>query len=318
MADLPEGFHSIFVDCGEVRLHAVTNGMRGADGELYDDHDYHGRPIILFLHGFPEYWAGWKPVFTRLASDYLVIAPDQRGYNLSDAPQEVEAYTARKLAADQLALASSLVGTRKFILAGHDWGASVAYALAIAAPERLNGLVVANGVHPIVFQRALLEDPEQAAASQYIHILRAPQAAELLAEDNYAKALAMLENFSITAWMNDDERAGYREAWSHPGRLNAMLNWYRAAPLVVPEPGEKDVEAPLADAPADKFQLPMPHLLIWGAADQALKPSSTAGLEDFAPHLERVEIADADHWLIHTHAETIAREIDRFAAGLAE
>ena len=311
MAELPKGFNEYYVDCGEVRLHVVTNGIRGADGTLADD-----RPAIVFLHGFPEYWAGWKPVFTQLAQEFLVIAPDQRGYNLSDAPQPVEAYGARHLVADILTLATRLLGERKFILAGHDWGASVAYALAIGAPERLNGLVIANGVHPVVFQRALIGDREQAEASQYFHRLRMPRAAERMAENNYATTLGMLEKFSLTAWMNDKERAGYREAWSQPGRLNAMLNWYRATPLVVPKPGEAPGEAPLATAPAEKFQVPMPHLLIWGDADQALRPSSHQGLEAFAPHLKRVAIAGADHWLIHTHGEKIAMEIRRFAEGI--
>lgn len=311
MVELPQGFRSLFVDCGEVVLHAVTNGAPGADGRLDDD-----RPAIVLLHGFPEYWAGWKPVFTRLAADYLVIAPDQRGYNLSDAPQAVEAYAARHLVADLLALTSRLLGHRKFFLAGHDWGASIAYALAIGAPERLAGLVIANGVHPVIFQRSLVNDPAQAAASQYIHWLKAPQAADLLAENDYARALAMLEKFSVTAWMSEEERSGYRAAWSRPGRLDAMLNWYRASRLVVPKPGETGVDAPLANAPAEKFQVPMPHLLIWGEADQALRPSSYEGLEAFAPRLERVAIAGADHWLIHTHGERIAREIRLFTEGL--
>lgn len=313
MTALPEGFHSIFVQCGEVRLHAVTNGVTGADGRLDD-----ARQPILFLHGFPEYWAGWQPVFTRLAEHYLVIAPDQRGYNLSDAPQDAEHYATGKLVGDMLSLTSHLLGERRFILAGHDWGASVAYALAIGAPERVAGLVIANGVHPITFQRALLNDPAQTAASQYFHRLRMPRAAERMAENDYALTLGMLEKFSLTAWMSDEERAGYREAWSQPGRLNAMLNWYRATPLVVPKPDETPPQAPLLQLPADRFMVPMPHLLIWGAADTALRPSATEGLEDFAPRLERIDLPDADHWLIHTHGERIAREIRRFAEGIAE
>lgn len=154
MQEIPAGFRSIRVDCGDVVLNVVTNGDAAPGGPIADD-----RPPIVFLHGFPEYWAAWKPVFPALAKDFLIIAPDQRGYNLSDAPQDVEAYRAKHLVADILTLANRLLGERKFLLAGHDWGASVAYALTIAAPERLTGLVIVNGVHPVPFQRALVNDP---------------------------------------------------------------------------------------------------------------------------------------------------------------
>ena len=219
-------------------------------------------------------------------------------------------------ASDILALTSNLLGNRKFVLAGHDWGASVAYALAIGVPERLKGLVIANGVHPVIFQRALINDPEQAAASQYIHILRAPGTAERLSENGFARTFPMLEKFSVTSWLTDDDRAGYLDAWSRPGRMNAMLNWYRASPLVVPKPGETGLDAPLATAPPEKFAVTMPHLLIWGMADQALRPSSRAGLEEFATDLRIIEVPEADHWLIHTHSDRVAREIDAFCRSL--
>jgi epoxide hydrolase 4 len=308
---VPRGFRSVFVDCGEVKLHVVTNA-RALDGERIAD----DRPPIVFLHGFPEYWAGWSPVFPFLADDYLIIAPDQRGYNLSDAPQEIEASSVKHLVNDLLVLTSKLLGDRKFLLAGHDWGASVAYAIAINAPERLTGLVIANGVHPVVFQRALVDDREQIKASQYMNWLRGDHAAGKLAENDYALTLGMLEKFSLTQWMTNAERAGYREAWSQPGRLNAMLNWYRASPIVVPALDETEIEAPLANAPVEKLQVKVPHLLIWGLRDEALRPSSRAGLNAFAPDLEIVEFADADHWVVHTHAERVAVEITKFAERL--
>lgn len=308
MQPLPTGFSAARVDCGGVALNVVTNAADFGGGRIDD-----GRAAMVFLHGFPEYWAGWKPVLEHLAGEYLVIAPDQRGYNLSDAPQEVEAYSARHLVSDILGLAERLLGERKFLLAGHDWGASVAYALAIGAPARLNGLVIVNGVHPIAFQRALLDDSGQRAASQYIHYLRAPDAARKLAENGHARTLSMFEKFSATPWLTETEKSDYVEAWSRPGRLEAMLNWYRASPLVVPKPGENDAIAPLADAPEEKYLVKVPHLLLWGARDQALRPASTARLEDFAPDLKRIEIADGDHWVIHSHGERIAREISKFA-----
>jgi len=305
---LPEGFRSGFTDCGEVRLHVVHNARSVRSDGLLDD----PRDPVIFLHGFPEYWAGWRPVMERLAADFLVIAPDQRGYNLSDAPQKVSDYSARKLVSDMLAMACNLIGSRKFHLAGHDWGAAVAYALAIAVPERVRTLTIVNGVHPVPFQKAIVEDPEQQAASQYFHILKAPGSALRMSEDGFRRTFSMFEKFSNTSWLTDEDRAGYRRAWSMPGRLEAMLNWYRASPIIVPRPGEAAPPTPLKDAGPERFTVAAPHLLIWGIRDQALRPSSTAGLERFAPGLRRVEIADGDHWSIHTHADRIAGEMAKF------
>jgi pimeloyl-ACP methyl ester carboxylesterase len=313
LQQLPRGFHSAYTDCGEVRLHFVHNAARVRDDGTLDD----PRTPIVMLHGFPEYWAGWKPVFAGLQDRYLIIAPDQRGYNLSDAPLRTESYASKKLVSDLLALTSNLLGNRKFVLAGHDWGAAVAYSAAISVPERLTALVIVNGVHPIPFQKALIADEGQARASQYFHFLRAPDAAEKMSEDGFRRAFAMLEKFSAAPWLDDAEREAYRRAWSQPGRMNAMLNWYRSSPIVVPVPGEPVPAAPLADADPRKFMVSAPHLLIWGSRDPALLPASRAGLDRFAPLLQVVEIPDGDHWVIHTHGDRIAREMDAFVSALA-
>lgn len=315
MSELPDGFRSAFVDSGTVKLHVVHNaGSINEAGRIEDE-----RPAILFLHGFPEYWAAWKPVLSALADDYLLLAPDQRGYNLSDAPQDVPAYATGKLAGDILAVADTLLGFgRVFTLAGHDWGASVAYALAIGHGQRLNGLIIVNGVHPVIFQKALLEDAGQCAASQYFHILTASDAAGHMAENGYARTFSMFEKFSSSPWLTDEDRAGYLAAWSQPGRLNAMLNWYRGSPIVVPKPGEAKVDAPLASGTPERFGVNMPHLIVWGMADQALRPVARKGIEAFAPQLQLIEIADGDHWVIHTHGNVVADHIDQFMQQLTD
>lgn len=315
MSDLPTGFTSVMVDCGAVRLHVVHNGRAaGEDGRISDN-----RPAIVFLHGFPEYWAAWKPVFADLAEQYLLIAADQRGYNLSDAPQDVEDYATRKLAGDILAMADHLLAPhRTFTLAGHDWGASVAYALAIQHPDRLDGLVIVNGVHPVLFQRALIEDEEQRAASQYFHVLTAPDAAARMSENGHARTFSMFEKFSSSPWLTDEDRAGYRKAWSREGRMNAMLNWYRGSPIVVPKPDAMTVDAPLVHGKPAQFGVRVPHLLIWGMADQALRPASRSGIEAFAPNLYLVEIAEGDHWVIHTHPREVAGHIATFMRELSD
>ncbi len=313
MQNLPKGFHSTYTDCGEVRLHVVHNARAtNTDGSLDDL-----RQPIVFLHGFPEFWAGWKPVLLELSSKYLLIAPDQRGFNLSDAPQRVSDYVPKKLVSDLLAMTSNLLGNRRFVLAGHDWGAAVAYAAAIGVPERLDALVIVNGVHPIPFQRALLEVPTQTAASQYIHYLRREDSAAAMSQDDYRRTFGMFEKFSPAPWLTSEWRHEYQKAWSQPGRLNAMLNWYRSSPVVVPVPGEPVPEAPLLAADPQRFSVKAPHLLIWGMKDIALQPASRAGLEQFAPGYRLVEIADGDHWVIHSHGKQIADEIDQFVSALA-
>lgn len=312
MQPLPPGFIAKRIDCGAVTLNVVTNARSADSMPLADE-----RPAIIFLHGFPEYWAAWKPTFTRLADDFLIIAPDQRGYNLSDAPEGVEHYQPKLLVGDILTLATRMLGTRKFTLAGHDWGASIAYAVAINAPDRLNGLIIVNGVHPATFQKALIEDRDQMLASQYFHKLRSPAAAERMAENGYGRTLSMFEKFSASPWLTDEEKADYVEAWSRPGRLDAMLNWYRASPIVVPEPGKPVPPAPLASVPPEKLLVSIPHLLLFGVRDQALRPSAIAGLKRYAPQLETIHIDDGDHWVIHTHGERIANEIREFVGKLS-
>jgi pimeloyl-ACP methyl ester carboxylesterase len=310
---LPEGFQSIFTDCGEVALHVVHNARAvRQDGSLDDDRE----PLVL-LHGFPEYWACWRPVMEALPGKYLILVPDQRGYNRSDAPPLTQSYAPKKLVSDLLALTSNLIGGRHFLLAGHDWGAAVAYAAAMAAPERIKALVIINGVHPLPFQKALAEDPAQQAASQYFHYLRAEGAEERLSENGYRRLFGMFEKFSPAPWLSAQLRADYVEAWSQPGRLEAMLNWYRASPILVPKPGETLGKVPLLAADPERFQILMPHLLIFGMRDVALQPSSHRTLGQFAPKLERLEIGDGDHWILHTHGERIAREIDGFIGRLS-
>lgn len=284
-------------DTGEVLLHYAEMGPKDA-------------PLILCLHGFPEYWVAWKAVMGELAGDFRLVAPDQRGFKLSSKPLEVAAYRGRHLVADIASLADHLSPDRPFVLAGHDWGASVAYAYAFRHAARLTHLVIANGVHPVCFQRAILDDPEQRQASQYMRLLRSERAEHLLAEDGFRRLVGMIEGFSTTSFMDDETRAAYIDTWSRPGALTAMLNWYRASPILVPDPG-----APAAMPPElaqGDFTLPMPHLILWGEADQALRPSTFAGLVEYAPALSVRRFADASHWILHEKPTEVAEAIRDF------
>ena len=177
-------------------------------------------PLMLFLHGFPEYSGAWDEVLPAFAGDFHAVAPDQRGYARSSKPEGLEAYRIKPLVRDILALGEHYSPGRPFVLVAHDWGASVAYATAIAAPNRVARLVVINGVHPGPFQRALIEDEAQRKASAYIHYLRAPEAEERLSANNFEKLLGMLTRFGPQPWLTPEKRAGYLEAWSPARRAH--------------------------------------------------------------------------------------------------
>lgn len=272
----------------------------------------HDAPLIICLHGFPEYWAAWREVMLALAPGFRVAAPDQRGYNLSPRPRDVEAYRVHHLVADIAALADELSPQEPFVLAGHDWGAAVAYAYAFAHPERLTHLVIANGVHPACFQRAIFEDEGQRAASQYINTLRRPGAAARMSENGFARTLNMIEGFSRTGWLDDARRAEYLQAWARPGAMEAMLNWYRASPVVVPKPGEPAPASKLLQMPAAALAVRVPHLVIWGENDEALRSACLDGLDTYAADLTVEHIAGAGHWILHEKPAEVAEAIRRF------
>lgn len=260
-------------------------------------------PKMLLLHGFPEYGGAWTDVAERLSTHYHCIAPDQRGYGQSWSPPEVSHYTIPEMLNDLVAL----IGNEPIIVVGHDWGASMAYGLAMFHPELVKKLIIMNGVHYAPFQRALAAGGAQSEASQYITYLRQDGSEDRLIKDNCAKLLTLFSAHMNMDWLTGDTRDAYLREWQRPGNMRAMVNWYRASPLTVAAPGETITNLP--DFPRDKFKVACPHLLIWGTDDTALLPEATQGLEDYAADLTRVEIAGADHWLHHQKPAEVAAAI---------
>lgn len=262
-----------------------------------------GLPRLLLLHGFPEYGGAWAELAPLLASHFHCIAPDQRGYGQSWAPEAVSDYAAGKLVGDMV----HLIGDQPLTVLGHDWGAAVAYGLAMFRPDLVERLIIMNGVHPVPFQRALAAGGAQTAASQYIHVLRAKGSEARFAADGFAKLLSLFSANMDLSWLSGETREAYLTEWAREGRLRGMINWYRASPLAVAKPGEPLDAVP--ELPHERLQVRCPHLLIWGAEDQALLPEATDGLEDFASDLTRVDIAGADHWLHHQKPAEVAQVI---------
>lgn len=262
-------------------------------------------PPLLLLHGFPEYGGAWADLAPLLSKHFHCIAPDQRGYGQSWAPEGVENYAVVELVSDMVALIDHFGAP--LTVFGHDWGAAVAYALAILHPELVDRLIIANGVHPIPFQRELAKGGAQSKASQYIDRLRNEHSQDYLAKDNFERVAGMLTGGTNNSWMSDERLADYKTEWARGGRLKTMIHWYRASPIVVADP-----DTPLQNPPtlpADRFKVHQPHLLIWGEEDSALLPESTEGLEDLAPDLTRVAFPNANHWICHQIPQDVAHAV---------
>ncbi len=270
-------------------------------------------PLVLFLHGFPEYGGAWDAILPWFADRYHAVAPDQRGYGKSSKPAGIDHYKVQHLAKDMLALADILSPGKPFHIVSHDWGASVGYMMAFMAAKRIATLAVLNGVHPLPFQRALIDDPAQRAQSQYIRFLRRDDSAPLLLENGCARALNMLTaSFGGGGWLTEDMKRGYLEAWTMPGAMEAMVSWYKATPMVVPLPGETVTIDPLAHINPAMMRVRMPHLVLWGMEDKALLPVSRAGLEQHCDDLRVVEVPGADHWIVHQQPDLVVRELRGF------
>lgn len=264
-----------------------------------------GAPPVLMLHGFPEYGGAWAGVAARLPG-WRCLAPDQRGYGESWAPPQVDAYDLRALVADMAALIESLGGPVPVV--GHDWGAVVAYGLAIWRPDLVSHLVVLNGVHPGPFQRAAAAGGAQSAALAYVGYLRAEGSEDRLAADNFAKLRKLFAEGMDMSWLTGPVLERYLRAWSGPGVMRGMVNWYRASPLRVALPGQ-----PIADPhvlPPEAGRVACPHLLIWGEGDRVLLPESLQGLGDYCADLTIERVAGADHWLCHQRPDLVAELID--------
>jgi pimeloyl-ACP methyl ester carboxylesterase len=285
-----------YADVNGVRLHYATTGK----GKL-----------ILFVHGFPEFWYEWKDQLAEFGKDYMAVAPDMRGYNLSSKPEGVEQYQVKYLVEDLRALAEKL-GHKKFILVGHDWGGAIAWAFAIAHPEYLEKLVIINAPHPGVFARELRENPDQQKASQYMLMFRSPQAEQILSANNYATLTqGVLGELIKKGIFTEEDKKAYIEAWSQPGALTGGLNYYRAA-RVGPPSGEENKEGANFAASLPSLDVRVPTLVIWGERDTALLTGNLNGLDKYVPKLTIKRIPDGSHWVIHEQPALVNRYIREF------
>lgn len=282
-----------FVDVGGVSLHTVVAGP--ADGE----------PVVL-LHGFPECWYGWHEYLDPLASaGYRVIAPDQRGYNRSDKPGPVSAYRPGALAGDVVGLLDAIDAPDAHVV-GHDWGALVAWWLALHDPDRVRTLSILNVPHPTAFRRALLSDPRQLLRSWYAVFFQLPWLPEAVARRNDWQAVvdSMAETSRPETFSGTDFDR-YRRAWRVEGAYRSMVNWYRAVVRTDARPRRRRVDPPT--------------VVLWGADDAFLRESLAAKSEAYCENGRLVVCEGATHWLHHEHPDRVLDELTRqFSIGAAE
>lgn len=269
-----------FISTNGVRLHVVRAGPDT------------GRLVIL-LHGFPEFWYAWRHQIGPLAeAGYRVWAPDQRGYSTSDKPAGVAAYTIDILAADVIGLLDA-AGVEKVGLVGHDWGGAVAWRVASLYPDRVSRLVVLNAPHGRALMRRMRQDVAQLWRSWYIFFFQIPWLPELvLRQLRWALLARSLRGSSRAGTFSDADLAEYRHAWSQPGAVSSMINWYRAALRTRARRTESE-------------RIVVPTLLIWGARDAFLgRELAEASIQE-CDNGRLVFIEDATHWVQHEAADRV-------------
>jgi len=268
------------IETNGIKLHIVQKG----DSES---------PLVLLLHGFPEFWYGWRQQIDFLAGmGFRVVVPDQRGYNLSDKPKGIDAYRIDNLTLDIIGLIDALK-YKKATIIGHDWGGMIAWQLAIKYPERLEKLIILNIPHPKVMKKTLLTSWRQKRKSWYIFFFQVPWLPELISSRiNFALLRKGLIKSSRRGTFSETDLKQYQEAWSKKNALRSMINWYRAAFRTM---FEKSV----------KYYIDIPTLLIWGMKDFALISDMAQPSIDLCRKGRLVFIEEASHWVQHEEPDRV-------------
>jgi pimeloyl-ACP methyl ester carboxylesterase len=267
-------------------LHVVERGSRS-------------QPVIIFLHGFPEFWYGWHHQLDYFAAKgYRVLAPDQRGYNLSSKPTSVKDYRVSELVKDIAALIEA-TGEKQVYLVGHDWGAAVAWAMAYQYPQLITRLVIINVPHPKVFFNTLMSDVGQMMRSWYIGFFQIPRLPEkIIGLTQYQMLQNSMEKSAYPGTQADLQR--YRQAWQQKNALRSMINWYRAAIRY--------------RNPAATFthKIDIPTLILWGEKDKFLKKKMAKQSLQYCRNGKLYYIPDATHWVHHEKSTLVNELIEEF------
>ncbi len=289
--------------------HGITLSCRAA-GEP-------GRPVLMFLHGFPEAAFVWDACLQHFAQPehggYRCVAPNLRGFEASGSPEEVSAYRPKHLVQDiaaLIALETSGCGGQLNALIAHDWGGAIAWNLVNQLPHLARQLVIVNSPHPGTYLRELKHNPAQQAASRYMNFLTQPDAEQRLVESDFARLWDFLSDGAQAAdrpaWLTPTLMEAYREVWSRG--LTGGCNLYRASPLRPPTP--QDPGAAAIDLPMSMLTIELPTLVIWGMDDVALPPAMLEGLERYVKRMTIERIPGASHWVLHEQPQRVMALIE--------
>ncbi len=279
----------------QLRFHVVEQGFTGPKTKQ------NSKPLVLLLHGFPECWYAWRHQIPALAEDFRVVAPDLRGYNLSEKPSQVEAYRVKYLVEDVLALADHY-GAEQFYLVGHDWGALVAWATALLHPERVSKLVALQVPHPQCFLEHM--QGAQLQASWYMTAFQVPILPEwAMSLDNY--------RFVEQGFLHSSTRPGiiskadiqvFKEACAQPGALTGGINYYRA------NFGPNNQLGSEYKAPVQ-----VPTLFIYGEKDFAILPETVANTKKYVDSTyQEIRLPDCGHWVQQEDPEAVNQALLTF------
>jgi pimeloyl-ACP methyl ester carboxylesterase len=281
---------SQFIQTNGIKLHILTDGTED-------------KPSVVLLHGFPEFSYGWRKQIPALtAAGFRLIVPDQRGYNLSDKPRGIAAYDVDILARDVIGLLDHF-GLQKVRLVGHDWGAVVAWTVAIQYPERLEKLAILNVPHPDVMTRFVLGNVNQRKKSWYVFFFQLPFAEWILRRNNFQDMERSLAGRRGS--FTPEDILAYKKAWSQPGALTAMLNWYRAA-------FRRALRGSWNPRKVQVRPVQVPTLMLWGKHDVALSYEMARPSIEACERGELVTFNKATHWVQHDAADEVNEKLIAF------
>lgn len=253
-------------------------------------------PLVILLHGFPEFSGIWIPYFEYLSQDFQVVAPDMRGYNLSSQPENVSDYQIEILMNDIVSLVKSL-GHQKACLVGHDWGGLLSWYLAAHHPEFFSKVTIINAPHPVIYSKLYKNDEEQKAMAAYVGVLQNADADKLLSENNFQRLQSSVFGTSLHNRTAAQEQA-YIDVWERG--LTGSLNYYRA---YVPRQEQLAAELPL---------ITIPIHLIWGEKDHALSLKNVEGVNAYVKDLKITRYPDASHWITEEKVPELSKHILEF------
>lgn len=285
----PSDFKTQYLLVSGLRMHMAVEGPEGA-------------PLVLLLHGFPEFWYSWRYQIKALAAaGYRVVAPDQRGYNLTD---KHGSYDVFQLTDDIAALIEKLGYEKAYAVIGHDWGGVVTWTFGGRFPNLLEKLIVCNVPHPSTMSKSLRQVYlPQILKSWYMTFFQLPEIPERLLAQNNFKSLAEQLQRETKGKVTPEEIRYFVEAWSQPGAIGGGINWYRALYRNMGRIARTDL------------RVHVPSMLVWGEEDAYLTKQTAEWTAEYVDQLETHYVPGVSHWVQQEAPETVNSYILNFLKG---